>query len=361
MDKMQRENRNATSRKGSKPNYIRNIVISALGVLASVVFLAVCSSCNQPSKKKEEPTMVKKEESVKAWEPINVEEEINSGSVSDEVNYGYQLLTQTAKYLGPQAETPKMRLSGNNLNCTSCHLEGGNKRGAATWAGVTMRYPSFRSRSNAMGTIEDRINGCMERSMNGKKLDKETKEMKSMVAYMDWLGEGMTDEQAKEVAGFAKIEIPDKAVDLAKGKEVFNNRCIACHQKDGQGLKKPDFTEGYTYPPLWGSDSFNDGAGMHRVLTAAQYIKANMPYLEASLEHPALTDEEAFNVAGYINSFDRPVLEGKEKDFPDRKLKPVSTPYGPWADDFPAEQHKYGPFPPIIAFYKEKYDITKTK
>lgn len=297
----------------------------------------------------------------KDWEPRDVEEEMANDFIMPDVKYGYELLTQTPKYLGPQAEKPEMRLSGNNLNCTNCHLEAGNKRGSGTWTGVTLRYPSFRGRSNAMGTIEDRINGCMERSMNGKMLDKESKEMKGMVAYMEWLTEGIPKDKVKSIAGFAKLEIPDKAVDLEKGKAVFTQHCVECHKEDGQGVKNEDFKDGYQYPPLWGDDTFNDGAGMHRVLTSAEFIKANMPYLLASVDKPVLTDEESYNVAGYINSFNRPILGNKEDDFPDKKLKPVSTPYGPWADDFSEEQHRFGPFPPIIAYYQDTYDIKKTK
>lgn len=308
------------------------------------------------------PQMFHSKDSVaEDWEPRDVEEDMATQFITPDVKYGYQLLTETQKYLGPQAEKAEMRLSGNNLKCTSCHLEEGSLTGSGSWSGVTERYPSFRGRSNAMGTIEDRINGCMERSMNGKMLDHKSKEMRGMVAYMEWLSEGIPKDKVKEVSGFAKLEIPDMAVDLKKGKEIFTKHCVECHKEDGQGVKFEDFKEGYQYPPLWGDDTFNDGAGMHRVLTAAQFIKANMPYLLATRDNPVLTDEEAYNVAGYINSFDRPEKSNKENDFPDKKLKPVSTPYGPWADNFSQEQHQYGPFPPIIAYYKEKYDIKKSK
>ncbi len=63
-----------------------------------------------------------------------------------------------------------------------------------------------------------------------------------------------------------------------------------------------------------------------------------------------------FIIAAYINTFDRPVKSNKELDYPDIKLKPVSTPYGPWADQFTPEQHKFGPFLPIMAYYKKKYE-----
>jgi thiosulfate dehydrogenase len=100
---------------------------------------------------------------------------------------------------------------------------------------------------------------------------------------------------------------------------------------------------------------------MHRVITAAEFIKSNMPYLQATWDNPKLTDEEAFHVAGYINSFSRPHKANTENDYPDKTLKPISTPYGPWTDDFTEEQHKYGPYPPIMKYYQEKYGITKTK
>lgn len=331
------------------------IILSVLIVLIAIIFIGMHLYITEPQMSQ------KSEHIVKKWEPRDVADEMANNSIMPDVKYGYEMLTETPKHLGPQAEKPEMRLSGNNLKCTSCHLDAGNRTGSGSWAGVTQRYPSFRGRSNAMGTIEDRINGCMERSMNGEMLDPESKEMRGMVAYMEWLSEGIPKEEVKKVAGFAKLDPPNTAVDLKKGKDVFLKHCVECHKEDGQGIKSADFKEGYLYPPLWGDDTFNDGAGMHRVLTAAQFIKANMPYLLATIEKPVLTDEEAYNVAGYINSFDRPQKAGKENDFPDLKLKPVSTPYGPWDDDFSEEQHKFGPFPPIIAYYKEKYDIKKSK
>ncbi len=293
------------------------------------------------------------------WEPRDVDGEMAAGFLPQEIQYGYQLLSETQKYLGPQAVDPKMRYSGNNMACTSCHLDSGNQPGAASWVGVTIRYPNFRGRSNAVGTIEDRINGCLERSMNGKMLDTKSQPMKAMVAYMEWLTEGVPKDKMDYYSGFTNVKIPDVAVDLDYGKQIYVKECMVCHQEDGQGVKNADFSLGYEFPPLWGEDSYNDGAGMHRVLTAAQFIKANMPFGEATKENPKLTDAEAFHVAGYINSIARPEKSNKENDFPDRKLKSVSTPYGPWADDFSAEQHKYGPFPPIIAYYKEKYAIDK--
>lgn len=295
------------------------------------------------------------------WKPKDVEAEFSSGNMPNNVKYGYQLISETPKYMGPMAKDTSMKYAGNNLACMNCHLKAGTQAGSASWIGVTNRYPKFSGRSNKMSTIENRINGCMERSMNGKKLPTGSRAMKAIVAYMEWLGKDMPKEKEKEYKGYAEISLLDTAVNLAEGKSLFAKECMVCHGQNGEGVKLTDSTKGYQYPPLWGADSYNNGAGMHRVITSAEFIKGNMPFGQATWNHPKLTDLEAYNLAGYINSFSRPLKENTQSDYPDKKQKPVSTPYGPWTDPFPPSQHALGPFPPIIKYYKERYQLVKTK
>jgi thiosulfate dehydrogenase len=295
------------------------------------------------------------------WQPKDVLAAIDENILSEEVKYGYLLVSETSAHIGPMAKDPSMHYAGNNLACTNCHLQYGTQAGSGSWVGVVDRFPQFGGRANKEGSIRDRINGCMERSMNGKMLPIDSKEINAIVAYMDWLSEGLPEEKKKEYKGYPKIKIPDVVVDLEIGKAIYAKECTVCHGEGGKGIKKPDVSKGYLYPPLWGPDSYNNGAGMHRIITSAQFIKSNMPFGLATWENPKLTDIEAYHVAGYINSFTRPIKQNTEADYPDKKLKPVSTSYGPWVDDFTPEQHKYGPFPPIITYYKEKYNISKTK
>lgn len=274
------------------------------------------------------------------------------------VKLGYDMFMYTSKHIGPESSNP---FSGNRLSCNNCHLLGGKKPYSAPLIGIINRFPQYRGREDKMGTIEERINGCMERSMNGRVLPEDSEAMVAMVSYLEFLSQYTPDDGKISGQGFVKVEFPNREIDLTNGERVFKQHCIECHQLDGQG--KPNELNdngGYEFPPLWGDDSYNNGAGMTRVLTSARFIKGNMPF-GVTYEAPLLTDEEAYDVAGYINQQFRPIKNKLEVDFPDLLKKPVSTPYPPYMDPFPIEQHQKGPFQPIMEYYKNTYNITKTK
>ncbi len=295
------------------------------------------------------------------WYPKSIETDLPAGEEGAMIKFGYYLITKTADQIGPMAKDTLKRYAGNNLNCNNCHLNAGRKIGSGSFVGVFNRFPQFRGRENKIGTIEERINGCMERSMNGTPMPEDSEEMQAIIAYMKWLSEEVPSEIEELYKGYVKINIPDFKADPNLGKELYEIHCQHCHMEGGEGKKVPGTNfSGYIYPPLSGFDTYNDGAGMNRVLTAAQFIKGNMPF-GATYDAPMLTDDEAYHIAAYINTFERPVKTNKEADFPDIKLKPVSTPYGPWADQFSPEQHKFGPFPPIIEYYKNTHNLAKNK
>jgi len=265
--------------------------------------------------------------------------------------YGRRLIEQSSELLGPDAPDSKMRYSGSRLACGSCHLQAGSEPGTLTLLLATEHYPRFSARSATMTDIEDRVNECMTRSMNGRALPRNSPEMIAMASYIRALGArnaamGAAQRKAEEPKVF---KTPDRAANLKAGKQVFTERCAICHGAEGSGLlATSNPIHGYVFPPLWGPDSFNDGAGMHRVLTAARFVKARMP-----LGKPDLTDDQAFDVAAYFNSQPRPEMTGLEQDYPDRTAKPVDNSYGPFADSFPIEQHRLGPFAPVDAYYKK--------
>jgi thiosulfate dehydrogenase len=264
--------------------------------------------------------------------------------------YGKRLIAQTTEVLGPDVADPKMRFTDSRLACASCHIGAGVEPGNLSLVAAISKYPRVSPRSGGNETIQDRINGCMTRSMNGRALADGSPEMVAMMAYLRFLSDqdAATGASQRKVHESPAFKTPNRAANLEAGQQVFEQRCAACHQKDGFGLPaSADPAQGYVFPPLWGPNSFNDGAGMHRVLTAARFIKAKMPLGAANLD-----DDQAFDVAAYINSKPRPEMSGLDRDFPDRSKKAVDTSYGPYADPFPIEQHRFGPFQPIEAYYK---------
>jgi thiosulfate dehydrogenase len=267
------------------------------------------------------------------------------------IKYGPALVTDTANQIGPTAADPAQRFSGNNLNCQSCHLQAGTQAYAMPLVGVWGQFPQYRGREGEVVLLEVRINGCLERSMNGRALAFDGREMKAFLAYMKWLSTGIPDGAKLVGAGTLGVKEPGRAADLDKGAKVYAELCAACHAENGQG-RRAESGAGYQFPPLWGPDSYNNGAGMNRLLTAAAFAKHNMP-IGTTFAAPLLTDDDAYDVAGYINSQPRPEKSNLERDYPKRLQKPVDTAYGPFADGFGAEQHKYGPYEPIRTRRKE--------
>jgi thiosulfate dehydrogenase len=268
------------------------------------------------------------------------------------VKYGYSLMVDTPNQIGPLAADQAKRYSGNNLTCQSCHLKGGTQPYAMPLTGVWGQFPQYRGREGEIGTLEERINGCMERSMNGHVLPLDSVEMKAFLAYAKWLSTGIPAGVRLTGAGAKGIKEPDRAADPAHGADVYANTCAVCHGADGRGQRAASGA-GYQFPPIAGPDSYNDGAGMGRVLAAAAFVRHNMP-LGTAFDAPVLSDADAYDVAAYINSLDRPAAGiDLGKDYPNKMQKPVDAPYGPYVDGLPAEQHKYGPYGPIRAKLKE--------
>ena len=275
------------------------------------------------------------------------ESTLSEVSERDLVLYGKELIAHTAKYLGPQGTVASI---SNGMNCQNCHLDAGTKPWGNNYSAVSSTYPKFRARSGTNETVVKRINDCFERSLNGKPLDSTSKEMQAMIAYMKWLGSGVEKGTQPDGAGLKKLAYMDRAADPQKGAAVYSSKCVSCHGNAGEGILNADKTE-YTFPPLWGKNSYNDGAGLYRISNFASYVKNNMP-LGASHESPQLSEEESWDVAAYVNSQNRPHKD-QSQDWQEISKKPIDFPFGPYADKFTEKQHKYGPFNAIASFYKK--------
>lgn len=275
------------------------------------------------------------------WRPADLNA-LPEGPEKEQLAYGRELIAHTAKYLGPQGSVLHI---ANGMNCQNCHLEAGTKPFGNNYSLVASTYPKIRARSGMEEDINKRISDCFERSLNGTAPAKDSKEMKAMAAYINWVGKDVQKGEKPKGAGLMDIELLDRPASPELGKTVYVQKCQVCHGKEGEGMK-PAGNPVYVYPPLWGEDSYNDGAGLFRISNFAKYVKANMP-LGATWDNPQLTDEEAWDVAAYVNSMPRPKKD-ITKDWPDISKKPFDHPFGPFTDSYPEEQHKYGPFKPII-------------
>ena len=257
--------------------------------------------------------------------------------------YGKELVAHTAEYFGPEGAIEANKTNG--LNCQNCHLDAGTKVFGNNYSRVAATYPKMRARSGQVEDVYKRINDCFERSLNGTALDKDSPEMQAMAAYIQFLGKDVPKGEKPAGSGFKELTFLNRPIDPVHGKVVYEEKCVSCHQADGQGLK--DAQGVYTYPPLWGPLSYNEGAGLYRMSNFAKYVKWNMP-LGINHDDPDLTDEEAWDVAAWVNTQPRPRKDLSD-DWPDISKKPFDHPFGPYADGFREEQHKFGPFGPIKA------------
>ena len=191
---------------------------------------------------------------------------------------------------------------GNRLQCVSCHPDDGTRRNVMPWVGVYARFPQYRARVGGIQVIEDRINDCFKRSMKGKPLVPESRDMRDIIAYMAFLSSGYP--VFAQVDGQSFPRVPVLEGDTTRGATTFVAKCSVCHGADGAGTD--------VFPALWGDGSFNIGAGMARLQTAAAFIKVAMPQTAPG----TLTDQEAYDLAAYVTSRPRPDFPGKELDWP---------------------------------------------
>jgi thiosulfate dehydrogenase len=200
-----------------------------------------------------------------------------------------------------------------NIQCASCHTDAGRRPDAASLAGVMARYPAYLERTGEVVTIHDRVNYCFTRSMAGTKLPSDSREMADIVAYLAFLSQGVPHGGAVRGTGMPKM--PALTGDSARGAALYATTCVACHLADGQGTPP-------LIPALWGPKSYSIGASMAREERAASFIRHFMPQSAPG----TLTDQQAYDLAAYVNSQPRPDSPGKERDWP-RGGAPADVPY----------------------------------
>ncbi|HEX7272628.1 MAG TPA: c-type cytochrome [Casimicrobiaceae bacterium] len=233
-----------------------------------------------------------------------------TGALGDAVRYGQTIVNDTQNTVASYV--------GNGLTCSQCHIGGGTVVYAAPFAGLPGLFPEYRSRTGRVETLEERINDCFLRSMNGQVLPAYSREMIALLAYIGWLSQGVPGGVEVTGRGFRDIRSPTPP-DATRGKALYAERCSACHGANGQGVRASG--RGYAFPPLWGADSFNQGAGMARVSIAAAFIQTKMPLGAGG----TLTDQEAYDIAAYVTSQPRPAFSKAASDWPHGDAPPDAT------------------------------------
>lgn len=226
------------------------------------------------------------------------------GALGDAVRRGRALLAATHDSLPTHV--------GNSLRCFSCHLDEGRRASGLPLIGAYTRYPQFRARRARVDLIEDRVNDCFVRSMNGKALPPDGSDMRDIVTYLAWMSRGVAVGDSVKAQGAPQLATLE--ADTARGAKIFVENCVRCHGANGEGS--------VVAPPLWGAKSYNIAAGMARYRTAALFVLHNMPFDKPN----SLTPQQALDVARYVNTRPRPDFAGKENDWP-AGGRPSDVPY----------------------------------
>jgi thiosulfate dehydrogenase len=227
---------------------------------------------------------------VKAFTPP-LDSSIPTDDLGKAITFGRLIFTDTRR-AAPQ-------FVGNDVNCSNCHLDAGRRPDAAPlWAAYGM-YPQYRAKNGHVNTFAERLQECFKYSMNGKAPPLGDPVLVALESYAAFLAKGAPLGTRLPGQGYPKLSKPAAPADYGRGQIVFTAKYAQCHGDDGAGRQ----ADGQViFPPVWGSRSFNWGAGMADIQNAAGFIAANMPE-----GHPgSLTNQQALDVATYIDSHPRP-------------------------------------------------------
>jgi thiosulfate dehydrogenase len=315
--------------------------LGRLGILATLLWAAACAKEPAPVNglryQLNGPLIPARLTMVTAWDfPKNpaADASLDDSRLSKDIRWGYQIFTNTPGEAG--------QFAPGRGSCNNCHLNGGQREKALPLVGVAGMFPEYNRRAGRLISLADRVVDCFLRSQNAtgrlstendgqgssdlvRQLPSPTsKEVLAVSAYITWLSNGFPVGKNPTWRGQNTIQnsalVPIDKLDRARGEALYLERCSSCHGADGQGVQIGTKKAG----PLWGPDSWNDGAGAARVYTLAGIIRYSMPYLDPG----SLSDADAQHLAAFITSKPRPAYPFKDQDYLVEKL-PTDAVYYP--------------------------------
>lgn len=214
-----------------------------------------------------------------------------SGPVGESIAYGNKIVTSTQIVMKDNVRA--------RMACAACHLAGGTQARGGSFVGTYGRFPQWNKRAQRVIALQDRIAECFLYSMNGRPPGYASKAMVAVVAYVAWISRGVPVGAPQKASDSFMEPLPGASPDLTHGAAIYTKSCASCHGADGAGA-------GNVFPPVWGTASFNSGAGMAHIDRMTGFVHYNMPQNAPG----SLSLQDAYDVSGYVLSHKRPAFQG---------------------------------------------------
>lgn len=228
-----------------------------------------------------------------AWQAPS-SDSIPNSALGDSIRRGALIFNETPLYAA--------RYTSAKVSCSSCHAAGGIQPFASPIVGAPTRFPMFNERAGHVISLKDRIQECFVRSENGRPLEYDGTTMQNLIDYIDWLS--LPEPNRRAFRGLGLVKLPDLTPGPDHGRAIYAAQCAGCHGANGEG-RAPMF------PPVWGPESFNDGAGMDQLRKMSAFVQHNMPQNRMGM----LSPQESVDVSAYIHAQPRPAFNKAYKNF----------------------------------------------
>lgn len=244
---------------------------------------------------------------------------------------GYLYMHHTSETLGPHGNTSYPDTGEPYVTtvtaCSSCHFTGGHVPfGSPVYQSPSKYQPDPVTGLGPYFTplgyhrdLEDSIIDCFRNCMNAERSpEKDDPVMVALVDYIHWVSDGIIDPAVKEdwkllppeagpglptIAGVSSMR-----ADPVRGASLYASSCADCHDEDGPGAGEYKIGEERPrIPALWGiQDGYSRGAAFYRTPVLGAYVQKHMPYDEPE----TLSNQDALDIAAYINAPDKPRPSG---------------------------------------------------